>query len=368
MGKNPIKLFVGNPTLHGIHFPPKELQEAYRHALEDPCYRPQAKGSSTARSAVSQYYLERGCSVDSEQILLSSGTSESFFLLVRALGKPGDHFLAPQPAYPLFDHLADLARVKLKPYGLHSHREWDFSLKELHSLVDERTKGILLISPHNPTGSIFSEAQLRGLADLCREYSLPLICDEVFSEFTWGPEPYPRPMKFKEFPLVFTLNGISKMLALPGHKLAWIAATGEDPRLEQILDHLETHGDTLLSCNQLIQNALPQLMGVADPFISAYRRKVGQRRDLALSLLRGQKHLRFHEPQGGFYMMVEHLEPGRLGEEEWVIALMEKTGVFVHPGYFFDYGPGVHFIFSFLTEPEILEASLKQLIDFRAPE
>lgn len=364
-GNTPVKLFLGNPTLQGIHFPENLLQESYREALQDPRYEPHPKGSPTARAAVSRYYLDQGISLDSEKIILTSGTSESFFLLFQALSRPGDHFLAPQPAYPLFEYLAQMARAELKPYPLHADRNWDFSLIELEKLITEKTKGVILISPHNPTGAVFSLDRLRGLADLCRKFSLPLICDEVFSEFIWAPRPYPRPMNLEDFPLVFTLNGISKMLALPGHKCGWIAVTGKDSRLWEMIDRLETGADTLLSCNQLIQKVLPVLLGSAGNFIPAYREEVRRRRELALSLLQNQKHLRYVDPQGGFTMMVENLEPGGLNEEEWTMALMEATGVFVHPGYFFDYERGVHFIFSFLTEPEILEASLQKIIDFR---
>jgi alanine-synthesizing transaminase len=364
-GKTPVRLFSGNPTLQGIHFPESLLQQAYRAALQNPRYEPHPKGSHEARAAVSRYYLEQGISLDPERILLTSGTSESFFLLFQALSQPGDHFLAPQPAYPLFDHLAQMARIELKTYPLHADQNWDFSTTELEDLITEKTKGIILISPHNPTGAVCSSDRLQGLADLCRNFSLPLICDEVFSEFIWTSQPYPRPMTLKDFPLVFTLNGISKMLALPGHKIGWIAATGKDSRLEEMMDRLENGADTFLSCNQLIQKVLPALLHDAGKFISGYREEVRRRRELALALLRSQKHFRFRDPQGGFTMMVENLEAGGLDEEEWTIALMEATGVFVHPGYFFDYERGVHFIFSFLTEPEILEASLKKIIDFR---
>lgn len=364
-GNTPIKLFLGNPTLQGIHFPENLLQDAYRAALQKPRYEPHPKGSPEARAAVSQYYLEQGISLDPEKILLTSGTSESFFLLFQTLARPGDHFLAPQPAYPLFDHLAQMARVELKPYPLHENQNWDFSTIELQELITEKTKGLILISPHNPTGAVFSLDRLQGLAELCRKFSLPLICDEVFSEFIWTPQPYPRPMNLPDFPLVFTLNGISKMLALPGHKCGWIAATGKDSRLVEMMDRLETGADALLSCNQLIQEILPVLLRSSGKFIPGYREEVRRRRELALALLQNQKHLRYVDPQGGFTLMVENLDPGGLNEEEWTIALMEATGVFVHPGYFFDYERGVHFIFSFLTEPEILEASLKKIIDFR---
>src|SRR5262245_50406635 len=115
-GKKILKLFSGNPVEQGFRFPSEVLEEAYRAYFRSQHYDPHPKGLPAARKAVAEYYRGQGASVDPENILLTSGTSESFFYLFSLLARPGENLLTPCPSYPLFDHIALLARVELRPY------------------------------------------------------------------------------------------------------------------------------------------------------------------------------------------------------------------------------------------------------------
>lgn len=321
-----------------------------------------------AREAIVNYYEEKGVShLAPSQILLTSGTSESFFHLFSLLGKPGDNILAPNPAYPLFDQLATMARIKLRHYPLREEQNWEIDLPSLEALADERTRALVLISPNNPTGAVASPEQISALVDWCNGKDIPLICDEVFSEFYFGPGTYPRPITLTKPKLCFTLNGISKMFALPAMKLGWIAVTGESGQVETYVDALETQTDTFLSCHYPIQQALPQIFKAGKNFLEDYRKTVQTRCEKALAQLRNVSGIQCHPPQGGFYMMLKICNPQPAEEEAWVIRLMEKQGVFVHPGYFFDYEDGVHLILSFLTKPEVLSPALEKIAELIRP-
>ena len=405
-GKEIIKLFSGNPNEEGFLFPPEILKKSYNQYFEKQIYHPQSKGLLKAREAIAKYYQEQNVQVDSENILLTSGTSESFFYLFSYLCQPGDNILTPNPAYPLFDYIAELAHIELRHYPLLEKQNWEVDIAELKRRTDEKTKAIVLISPNNPTGSVISAQQIQEIVSWANEKEIPLICDEVFSEFYFpervtrlgapqlppaarkagdavigGEErqdllkSFPRAIKISKPFLCFTLNGISKMFALPSMKLGWIVVTGEKEKVEKAVDALETTADTFLSCHTAIQEALPSMFSEGWNFVEEYKKEVGERRKLAIEILRQSSLIEFVEPQGAFYLMMKigrgepMCSPGQTRrpvptEEQFVIDLMKQKNVFIHPGYFYDYEDGIHGIISFLCEREKLKTGLGRLLEF----
>lgn len=357
-----LRLFSGNPNEEGFVFPGAVLEENYRGYFDRQDYRPHSKGLPEARAAISGYYRDQGARVDPENLVLTAGTSESFFYLFNLLCGHGDNVLAPNPAYPLFDHIAAMAGVELRHYGLREESRWSMDLEDLEAKADDRTKAVILISPNNPTGHVASEAEILALVDWANRKGLPLICDEVFSEFYYGDGKFPRPMAVVKPDLCFTLNGISKMFALPALKLGWIAVTGKESLVAPAVDRLETTADTFLSVHIPIQKALPEIFEKGRGFIADYVAEVGRRRHTAVDLLKTSPRVRFVEPAGGFYLMAN--VESEMAEEDFVVALMRETGVFVHPGYFFDYERGVNVVISYLVEPPKLIPGLEALIRF----
>ncbi|HSA58760.1 MAG TPA: pyridoxal phosphate-dependent aminotransferase [bacterium] len=361
-GRPILKLFSGNPNDEGFLYPGGILEEAYARYFRDQDYRPHSKGLIEARRAIAAYYAERGAEVDPENLLLTAGTSESFLYLFRLLARPGDNVLAPNPAYPLFDHIAGLAGIELRHYVLREEGRWSMDFHDLDEKADDRTRAVVLISPNNPTGHVASQDEILALVGWANQKKIPLICDEVFSEFFYGAGKFPRPMAVARPDLCFTLNGISKMFALPALKLGWIAVTGKKSLVDPAVDRLETTADTFLSCHIPIQKALPDLFEKGRAFVDGYVAEVGRRRLMMMNLLRGAEEIRFVEPRGGFYLTAA-IETG-LPEEDFVVRLMKKEGVFVHPGYFFDYEKGCHVVLSFLVHPERMRPGIERLLSF----
>ncbi len=376
-GRPILKLFSGNPSEEGFLFPPEILQKSYLAYFQNQIYRPHPKGLLTAREAISAYYAKQNAVIDPEHLILTSGTSESFFYLFSLLAQKGDNILTPNPAYPLFDYIAELAGIELRHYPLLEKEKWAVDLEVLKNKTDSRTKAIVLVSPNNPTGSVISENQIQEITAWANQKNIPLICDEVFAEFYFGEGDFPRAMKVSKPDLCFTLNGISKMFALPSLKLSWIAVTGKKSKVEAAVDALETTADTFLSCHTPIQQTLPALFSEGWDFVERYKKEVGERRKLAINILRKSPRIQFVEPEGSFYLMMKidvrgepMCSPGQTQrsapttEEQFVIDLMRQTGVFIHPGYFYDYEEGIHGVISFLCEREKLQKGIPALLDF----
>lgn len=353
-GRAPQRLFSGNPAEHGLAFPTELLDTCYLPHGRATDYTPDPQGAPDARAAISGYYAAHGAMVPPEQITLTSGSSESFRYVCDLLTQPGDQILVPCPSYPLFDEIARVAHVELCPYHLDETRGWRIDLDSVADGITERTRAIAIVSPHNPTGSVATLDELQALIALAAKHRVALICDEVFSECYFGPDPFPRTITVGTPWRCFTLNGISKLLALPQLKLSWIAATGIDPTLPRLLDDLARIADAFLSVHQPIQRALPALLEQSAAFRCDFVAEVRRRRDTAYAALRAIPNVHCQEPVGGFYLTAR-LETTRWSDEDALLcALMRDHGVFFHPGYFYDMDDGLRIVCAFLTPPEIL--------------
>src|SRR5580765_473012 len=271
-GSKVIDLVRGNVNEHGIVFPPDLLNSILHDAAESArVYRPDSFGQLPAREAISRYYNER---IPSNQIVITPGTSVSYWYCFKLLAEAGDEILTPQPSYPLFDYIAKLCGIHLRHYRLREERNWAIDLNHLEDQITTKTRAIVLISPHNPTGMVAGDSDLRALADIATRHSLPIISDEVFSEFLFGMDLLPRPASTSA-PLVFTLNGVSKMFALPGIKIGWIGLSGDPELVAKSLSALELISDTFLPVNEIAQFAVPKIFEQGRGFLAGYRKWIG---------------------------------------------------------------------------------------------
>ena len=349
-----IDLASSNPTHHGLLFPPHILEDAARSYWHARSYDPHPRGLISARRALQAVYAQRtpAVALEADDFVITASTSEAYSHLFALLTAPGDNVLAPDITYPLFQYLAELHQVELRPYTLvlddHSVAVDQSSL--LHQ-ADLRTRAVLVISPHNPTGHVWTTA-LPALSQL----GLPVICDEVFASFPITVASVPAFATLHPELPVFQLNGLSKMLALPDLKLGWIAL---NPAARVYAERLELINDTFLSCSTLIQSMLPQLLAAAPPFQAAMLKRVKANIAYALQRSAVAPQIELAAPQGGYYLFprIPHCDD----DEQLVVDLLEY-GVFVHPGYFYDYTVDCRLMLSCLPTEERFAQGFERLL------
>jgi alanine-synthesizing transaminase len=357
---HPVRDMVsGNVNELGIVYP----QDLLRHALLQAAsravvYRPDSLGQRIAREAISDYYGRQGIAVPADNVLLTPGTSISYLYAFKLLADEGEEILCPRPSYPLFDYIAALSGIRLIPYTLSEARGWEIEIDQLETTISTRTRAVALISPHNPTGHVSSSMELKALADIALRHDLAIISDEVFSEFLLDAGILRRPAA-SAAPLVLTLNGFSKMFALPGIKVGWMAVSGQETRVKQALRTLELISDTFLPVNEIAQAAVPEIFAQGQEFLSSYSGQIRQRWQCAQSILARSRHCSFIPPDGGFYVILK-LEG--LDEEKTAASILENCHLLVHPGYFYDLAPP-HLVLSFVHPPEQLEWLLPSLLE-----
>ncbi len=351
-------LTASNPTRCGFQYDAGLLP-----ALADPRaldYDPHPRGLLNARQAVCAYYADHGAHLAPEQVVLTTSTSEAYSYLFRLLCDTGSEILIPQPSYPLFDFLASLDDVRLKSAPLVYDHGWQLDPEGFRRAITPATRAIVLVHPNNPTGHFIKAWEARELAQLCRQFDLSLIVDEVFldyafesdaaavSTFAGGLEDVP----------VFVVSGMSKIAGLPQMKSAWIVATG--PERNAALDRLEVIADTFLSMNAPSQWALPQWLAARHGIQNQIRSRV--RANLAeLDRHLGRQHLiRRLAVEGGWYaiLRIPALQP----DEKTVLDLLDR-GVWVHPGYFFGMSASGWLVLSLLTPESEFSTGVTTLID-----
>ena len=350
-----VDLTLSNPTRAGITYPDDLLA-----GLADPrgnVYAPRPLGEHAARRAVAELYNARGFSVRTEDVVLTSSSSEAYAYLFKLLCDPGDRVLAPTPSYPLFEHLARLESLELEAYELSHDGDWHLAQSALPSreaAVSRRIKLALAVSPNNPTGSCLSTQELSLLAEVAGV----VVSDEVFGSYPLSEELMPSALDCDASLPRVVLGGLSKELGLPQLKLGWMLLGGPDAFRDAARQRLELICDTYLSVNTPVQLALPELIREATPVRQAIAARV-RRNYQSLSAVLEQSPATLLRATGGWYACVRL--PGTADDEDWAARLLRR-GVLVQPGYLYDLPFSACFVLSLLVEPQDLDRGVRELL------
>ncbi len=319
-------------------------------------YEPAPFGVTSARAAVAAHLETRGLVVDADRIVLTASTSEAYAWLFTLLCDPGDSVAVPAPSYPLLDHIARLVGVETRPYRLEWEGRWRVDPDSLATAVGPGCRAIVTVNPNNPTGQMISAADLAVLA----APGLPLIGDEVFADcpLETHTDAVASVLACLEVP-VFALGGLSKSAGLPQLKLAWIAAGGPEAVVNDLLEGLEWIADTFLSVATPVQLALPHLIAAS----ASTRLSIRARCCDNLAFLRertADSAISVPRVEGGWSACLRL--PRLQSDEAWALELVERDGVIVHPGWFYDFAGEGWLVVSLIAEPSGFREGVERLV------
>jgi alanine-synthesizing transaminase len=355
-----IDLSASNPTACGFHM----NDQAILRAFADPAalgYTPDPRGMLSARAAVADYYSRLGARIETDEIFLTTGTSEAYSFLFRMLCNPGDEILIPTPSYPLFDFLAEIQDVRLVRYPLLYDHGWHIDFHMLERAIGSRTRAAIAVHPNNPTGHYAKRGDATRLAEICAQNELAVIADEVFYDFSFSDE---RPATFakESNALTFVLSGLSKISGLPQMKAGWIVTNGPEDLKAHALARLEVIADTYLSMNAPVQCALPTLLAEREDF---QRQLMARARENLAEL---DKQLTSHkdcgrlEVEGGWNAVIR--VPAIRSDEDAAIDLLESRDVYVHPGHFYDFAGDGYMVVSLLVTQQEFAVGVARVLNF----
>jgi aspartate/methionine/tyrosine aminotransferase len=235
------------------------------------------------------------------QVVVTAGSQESLYLILRTLVQDGDQVLIPNPGFIPYPMIIRMVGGDTATYRLPAAHDFSFDIEHFRQQLTSRTKVVIAISPSNPTGRVLSRDELRAMADAVTEIAphAYIVSDEIYRELYYTPE---RPASISEFyPRTIVVSGLSKSMRMTGWRIGWLA--GDEEVMQAVL---VLHGYVVTCASSISQKAA--LAAWTDEAAAAreeYRAIFHRRRDHLLGLLRSELGLRCVTPEGAFYTMVD---------------------------------------------------------------
>ena len=326
-GRDIVRLEIGDPDLPTPDVIKHAAEEAMEHG--DTGYT-QSLGLPSLREAISAHYRSSyDVEVDPGHMVVTQGTSPAMLLLFGALLDPGDEVIIGDPSYPAYpNYVAFLGGVPVS-VPVRAKDGFRFRPDEVRAAVTHRTRGIVINSPSNPTGSILRAGDLEELARIAKDNALWIVSDEIYH----GLDFVERAHSILEFTdRAFVLNGFSKTYAMTGWRLGYLIAPVEFVRpCEKIQQNF------FLCANHFVQVAGIAALTLAQPDVARMRATYDERRRYLVPALREIGLVVECEPTGAFYVFADARQ---WGSDSLALsrALLEEAGVAVAPGI--DFGPG----------------------------
>lgn len=299
--ENPVNLSIGQPDFDV----PEALKEAAIRAIKDGKngYTP-SPGLPALRERVSAWLTEKG--VEHGDVMITPGASAGLTLAFMVMAGPGDEVIIPDPFFVSYKHLATAAGAK--PVFCETYPDFKPDPAGIESLINERTVAVVLNSPNNPTGAVYDEETIRGIAAAAARHGVPLISDECYDALWYDAKPF---SPAAVYPNTITINSLSKLSAMTGWRLGFAAGPGE------IIDQMTTLQQfTFVCAPQPVQWAA---IGAFDIDFEPTRRAYKRKRDILYEGIRN--HFDVMRPEGAFYLFPKVPIPGMTGEDFCVRAI-----------------------------------------------
>lgn len=366
-GKKILYLNIGDPVKYDFDTPP-HIKRAIQKAIEGGLnYYSPSEGLKELREAIAE--KERtvnGARVDASNVIVTSGISEAILFLMGAIVNPGDEVLMPGPCYPPYLTYAKFFDGTAVTYRTIEDRGWAPDLTDLERKITERTKLIVIINPSNPTGSVYSKAEIIKILELAAKHDIPVAADEIYDRITYDASFTSVASLAKDVPLI-GLNGFSKAYLMTGWRLGYLYLQDREGRLAEVWNGIQRLSRVRLCASTPVQVAGVEALRGPQDHIREMVAKLKRRRDFSLKQISDIPGLTAAKPNGAFYVFprINHIGGAWKSDEQFVTELLKETGVLVVHGSGFDPSFGKdHFRAVFLPEESILEQAYDAIGDF----
>ena len=352
-----INLTLGEPD----YDTPQHIKEAARKALDEGYthYTPSI-GYLDLREAISKKFKrENGFESDPEtEVIVTPGATQGILLSIASIAKPGTEILIPTPAFVAYEAAAKLAGVVPKFLPTSESNDFKLNFDELEKNISKKTVALVLNSPCNPTGTVYSRTELENLAKIAVEHNLYILSDEVYEKFVYEGQHFSVASLEGLSKQVITINSLSKTHAMTGWRIGFLAAPSE---LASRMLKLQMYSAVCPSafCQRAALAALEGSQNHVETMIKDY----SERRELLRKTLGHLDQITFPFPKGAFYAFINVSGTG-LKSREFAVELLQNAGVAVAPGHGFGPPGELYVRISFAARRDLLEEGLKKISNF----
>src|SRR5438874_7185332 len=353
LGLSVIHLELGEPDFH----PAAPIVDALRGAVVAGRDRYCAtRGLPALREAIAAYLKRtRRLGVAAEQVLVAPGCKMALSLAMMALIEPGDDVLYPDPGFPIYPSFTRGLGATAVPFGLEEKNHFQPDLEEIAAKITPRSRVLILNSPSNPTGTVFSSSAVQKIAELAQKHDLWIVSDEIYARILFGGAYQSIGALPGMAERTVIIDGFSKSFAMTGWRLGYAVAP------VPVIDAMDLLVLNTFTCaaefTQIAAiEALRDSAGAVDAMVEEYRK----RRELFVTGLNRIPGFRCQPPQGAFYAWV-NIEQTGLSAEEVQSILLEQGGVAGIAGAAFGPGGKNYLRFSLVSARNLLEDALERI-------
>ncbi|MCD6212396.1 MAG: pyridoxal phosphate-dependent aminotransferase [Sulfurovum sp.] len=356
-GKDILSFSAGEPDFGT----PKRIKDEAIKAINDGFTKYTAvPGIIEVREAIAGK-LKRDNNLDytAADIIVSNGAKHSLFNLFQAVIDPGDEVIIPAPYWVTYPELVKYAFGIPVTIETHDHSNFKITPEQLKAAITEKTKMLILTTPSNPTGSIYSREELTALGEVLKGTDIIIASDEMYEKLVYDAE-FVATASISEdmFQRTVTINGLSKSVAMTGWRFGYLASANKE--LISVMNKLQSQSTS--NINSVTQKAaIPALNGEVDDDIEMMRKAFAGRAEEATKLMNEIDGLSVRKPEGAFYLFV-NIKDISDDSIEFCKDLLQEAGVAVVPGVGF--GSEGYFRFSFATDITTIREGIRRIGKF----
>ena len=361
-GHKILPLNIGDPITFDFATPPHLIEAVYKAMKDGKNGYASSSGINEALTSIRNEAARKGIT-NIQDVFVTSGVSETVDICLTALLNPGEDILTPCPDYPLYSAVLAKLGIKLNAYYLNEADGWQPDLADIKSKITPRTRGLVLINPNNPTGSVCSRKMLEQIADLAREHNLVIFSDEIYDKLILDDDEHIAMAAVAPDVPVVTFGGLSKNYLAPGWRIGWGILSGDAAAVKPYQEGINRLLRARLCANHPEQYAIKAALEGPQDHLTDVRRKMRSRRDLTVQWCNSTPRVSCVSPRGAFYAYPSIDIPE--GDDIFVTELVRQKHVLVVHGSGFGQRPNTkHFRIVFLPDEATLTKAYAAIADF----
>ena len=367
-GHRILKLNIGNPAPFGFEAPDEIIHDVIANLRTAQGYC-ESHGLFSARKAVmheTQLLDIEG--IDIDDIYLGNGVSELIVMSMQALLNNNDEILIPSPDYPLWTAAVSLGGGTPVHYICDEQSDWFPDIEDIKSKITDKTRGIVIINPNNPTGAVYSRELLQQIVNLATERGLIIFADEIYSKILYDDAEFTPLARLAKETLCVSFNGLSKSYRLAGFRAGWMIISGAKHRAENFIE-----GINMLSSMRLCAN-VPAMLGIQTA-LGGYQSinelilpggRLREQRDIALSKLNDIPGVSCVKPKGALYLFPKlDLDINKIrDDQQFALDFLLQEKILLVEGTAFNWAQPDHFRIVFLPRADELGRAVDRLAVF----
>jgi alanine-synthesizing transaminase len=360
-GHKILPLNIGDPNIFDFETPAHMVEAVYKAMRDNKNGYAPSQGLGEALDAIRGEAARKGITTV-QDVFVTTGVSETVDLCLTALLNPGEDLLTPAPDYPLYSAVLAKIGIDLNAYYLNEEDGWQPNLDDVKRKITPHTRGIVLINPNNPTGSVCTRKMLEAIAELARQHNLIVFADEIYDKQMLDDDEHIAFAKVAPDVACVTFGGLSKNYLAPGWRIGWGIVSGEAAAVKQYDEGIQKLLRARLCANHPEQYAIKAALEGPQDHIAEVRKKLRSRRDLTVKWANSTPRLSCVSPRAAFYAFPKIDIPE--GDEVFVRELILKKHVMVVHGSGFGQRPGTkHFRIVYLPDEATLTKAYAAIAD-----